>query len=422
MPGADDCYPSDTLLSVDQARARLLDAVRPVTGVEAVALDAADGRVLAQDVVAAHSLPPFAQAAMDGYALDHHAVVGAVAPVRLPLSGRVAAGDAPVPLAPGTAVRIFTGAPLPEGADTVLMQEDAALDGDVLLAPADLAPGRHCRAVGEDIAAGVVALAAGRRLSPAAVALAAALGERTLAVRAPLTVALLSTGNEVRPAGAPLPPGAIHDANGPLLAAMLRRLGCRVVRAGIVGDNRDALRATLSGLKADLILSSGGVSAGEEDHVKAVVADLGGIDFWRLALKPGKPLAFGYLRDGHIRGAHGGATPFLGLPGNPFAAFVAFLVLGRPLVQHLAGESVTDPPRITVRCGFSHARAPGKREYLRVVLRPQGRETVAHQVGAGGSAALSSLVQADAVAEVEDARDGLRPGDPLTVIPLHGLF
>ncbi|MEE3622874.1 gephyrin-like molybdotransferase Glp [Nitrospirillum sp. BR 11752] len=417
MPGATDCF-STPLLSVDQARDRLLRSVACVAGVEMVALDAADGRILAGDLVAAHSLPPFAQAAMDGYALDHRDVAGVPAGlVRLPLSGRVAAGDAPGPLTPGTAVRIFTGAPLPQGADTVLMQEDAALDGDVLLAPPGLAAGRHCRAVGEDIAAGAVALAAGYRLTPAAVALAAALGEQALAVRTPLTVALLSTGNEVQPAGAPLPPGAIHDANGPLLAALLRRLGCRVVRAGIVGDSRDALKATLSGLKADLILSSGGVSAGEEDHVKAVVADLGGIAFWRLALKPGKPLAFGHIGGGHI-----GATPFLGLPGNPFAAFAAFLALGRPLVQRLAGETVTDPRRITVRCGFSHARAPGKREYLRVTLRQEGAETVAHQVGAGGSAALSSLAQADAVAEVEDARDSLRPGDPLTIIPLHGLF
>ncbi|MEA1651936.1 gephyrin-like molybdotransferase Glp [Nitrospirillum sp. BR 11164] len=411
MPGATDCYP-DTLLSVDQARDRLLRALGPVTAVETVALDAADGRVLARDVVAARSLPPFAQAAMDGYALDHRDVAGAAGPVRLPLSGRIAAGDAPGPLVPGTAVRIFTGAPLPEGADTVLMQEDADLDGDVLLAPPGLAPGRHCRAVGEDIAAGAVALPAGRRLSPAAVALAAALGEQGLAVRAPLTVALLSTGNEVRPAGAPLPPGAIHDANGPLLTALLRRLGCRVVPAGIVGDDPAALAATLSSLTADLILSSGGVSAGEEDHVKAAVAALGGIDFWRLALKPGKPLAFGHV----------GNTPFLGLPGNPFAAFAAFLALGRPLVQRLSGETVADPPRVTVRCGFAHGRAPGKREYLRVALRQEGGDTVAHLAGAGGSAALSSLAVADAVAEVEEARDSLRTGDPLTVIPLHGLF
>ncbi|TWB20777.1 molybdopterin molybdotransferase [Nitrospirillum amazonense] len=411
MPGAADCYP-DTLLSVDQARDRLLRALGPVTGVETVALDAADGRVLARDVVAARSLPPFAQAAMDGYALDHRDVAGAAGPVRLPLSGRVAAGDAPGPLVPGTAVRIFTGAPLPDGADTVLMQEDADLDGDVLLAPRGLAPGRHCRAVGEDIAAGAVALPAGRRLSPAAVALAAALGERVLAVRVPPTVALLSTGNEVRPAGAPLPPGAIHDANGPLLTALLCRLGCRVVPAGIAGDDPAALAATLSSLTADLILSSGGVSAGEEDHVKAAVSALGGIDFWRLALKPGKPLAFGHV----------GNTPFLGLPGNPFAAFAAFLALGRPLVQRLSGETVADPPRITVRCGFAHGRAPGKREYLRVVLRQEGADTVAYLAGAGGSAALSSLALADAVAEVEEARDSLRPGDPLTVIPLHGLF
>ncbi|MDG3443355.1 gephyrin-like molybdotransferase Glp [Nitrospirillum amazonense] len=416
MPGAADCYP-DTLLSVDQARERLLRAVAPVSGIESVTLDAADGRVLAQNVVAALSLPPFAQAAMDGYALDHRDVAGAADPVRLPLSGRVAAGNAPHPLVPGTAVRIFTGAPLPDGADTVLMQEDAELDGDVLLAPPSLAPGRHCRAVGEDIAVGAVALPAGRRLSPAAVALAAALGERTLVVRAPLTVALLSTGNEVRPAGAPLPPGAVHDANGPLLTALLRRLGCRVVPAGIVGDDPAALTATLSSLRADLILSSGGVSAGEEDHVKTAVAALGGIDFWRLALKPGKPLAFG-----HIKGGHVGNTPFLGLPGNPFAAFAAFLALGRPLVQRLSGETIADPPRVTVRCGFTHGRAPGKREYLRVVLRQEGADTVAHLAGAGGSAALSSLAVADAVAEVEEVRNSLRPGDPLTVIPLHGLF
>ncbi|MEA1673885.1 gephyrin-like molybdotransferase Glp [Nitrospirillum sp. BR 11163] len=411
MPAAADCYP-DTLLSVDQARDRLLRTLVPVAAVETVALDAADGRVLARDVVAAISLPPFAQAAMDGYALDHRDVAGAASPVRLPLSGRVAAGAAPGPLLPGTAVRIFTGAPLPQGADTVLMQEEAVLDGDVLLAPSGLIPGRHCRAVGEDMAAGTMALPAGRRLSPAAVALAAALGERALAVRTPLTVALLSTGDEVRPAGEPLAPGAIHDANGPLLTALLRRLGCRVVPAGIVGDDRDALTTALSSLKADMILSSGGVSAGEEDHVKAAVAALGGIDFWRLALKPGKPLAFGRV----------GATPFLGLPGNPFAAFAAFLALGRPLVQRLSGETVADPPRVTVRCGFSHGRAPGKREYLRVLLRQEGAETVAHLAGAGGSAALSSLALADAVAEVEEGRDSLRPGDALTVIALHGLF
>ncbi|MDE1145739.1 MAG: molybdopterin molybdotransferase MoeA [Azospirillaceae bacterium] len=406
-----DCYVPSGLLTVDQARDRLLAGLAPVTAVESVGLADADGRALAHDLVAPHDLPPFAQSAMDGYALAHRDAGGGT-PVRLPLSGRVAAGDAPGVLTPGTAVRIFTGAPLPAGADTVLMQEDAVLEDGVLVVGPGLAAGRNCRLAGEDVAAGAVALPAGRRLTPAALGLAAALGRQTLAVRAPLTVALVSTGNEVRPAGAALGPGAIHDANGPMLSALLRRLGCRVVPAGIIGDDLGALTTRLAGLKADLILSSGGVSAGEEDHVKAAVTALGGIDFWRLALKPGKPLAFGRV----------GATPFLGLPGNPYAAFVAFLALGRPLVQRLGGETVSDTPAFTARAGFTLNRAPGKREYLRVTLASEGGVTVAHLSGATGSAALSSLAGADAIAVVAEGNAGVRPGDPLTVLPLHGVF
>lgn len=406
------------LLPVMDAVARIAQGVAPVTGVEEVALAAALDRVLAHDLAAPHALPPFDQSAMDGYALASGDVAAfpADAVIRLPIAGRTAAGDAAAPLPPGAARRIFTGAPLPPGADMVVPQEDVTVEttpaGDVLLLRAacrrQLTPGRHCRRAGEDVAVGQVVMGAGERLGPVALGLAGALGCATLAVRRPLRVALLSTGNEVRPAGAVLVPGTIHDANGPLLTALLTRLSCVIVDSAIVPDDPAGLEAALSAAaaRADLIVTSGGASVGEEDHMRAVVNRLGRMDFWKLALKPGKPVGLGVAR----------GRPLLALPGNPMAAVAAFLVVGRALVQRLSGATLTEPVRVRAPAAFTLTHTPGKRAYLRVRLI----DGTAHLCQPQGSAALSSLLAADGLLELPEDGQTVAVGDAVTVLPLAG--
>ncbi len=380
----------------------LLRARLPVlSGIETVSIDRADGRVLAEDLIAPIDLPPFDNAAVDGYAVR----AGDLAPggeTRLPLGGRVPAGHAPADPGPGFAVRIFTGAPMPPGTDTVAMQEDVRIDEEAVILPTGLATGANRRRAGEDVAQGSCAIPAGTRLGPRHLALAAAFGLPALPLRVPLKVALFSTGDELTPPGQPLLPAGIYDANRPMLAALLKRLGADPVDLGILRDAPGPLRQRLEAAAAthDLILTSGGVSVGEEDHVRNAVEASGALTFWRLAMKPGRPVALGQVA----------GTPFAGLPGNPAAAYVTALAVLRPLVLHLSGAR-DDAPTLTVRSGFAREKRPGRREYLRVCLRV-GADGMPEALPAPGGA-LSGLSVSDGMVELAEDLTAIRIGDAL---------
>jgi len=397
------------LISVEQATAQAGTLVAPVRETATIPLAEADGRVLAQDILAGLDLPPFANSAVDGYAV-RFADLSPSGVTRLPLAGRAAAGSDAAGLATaGVAVRIFTGAPAPPGADTVFMQEDVACDGDSVTLPAGLKRGANMRPPGEDIAKGEVALAVGRRLRPQDIALLAALGITRVVVRRRPVIALFSTGDELTEPGAPLGPAAIYDANRSLLRMMILRAGAEVLDLGILRDEPQELAKNLSDAssRCDLILTSGGVSIGEEDHVKAVVERLGALDLWRVGIKPGRPVAIGRV----------GETPFIGLPGNPVAVFVTFAFIARPLIARLSGADFAAMPTIPVRLAFSCEKKAGRREYLRVSLAPAADGVMqAHKHPQSGAGALASLSRTDGLVELSEALTEVEAG---SVVPFH---
>jgi molybdopterin molybdotransferase len=397
---------------MDEALALLRERVRPVAGIEPVPLHAADGRVLAADLAATIDLPAQDNAAVDGYAFAA-ADLAAAGETVLRVAGRAAAGH-PLdrPLARGEAARVFTGAVLPEGADTVVMQEDAAVDHGSLRVPPGLKAGANRRRAGEDVRAGQVVLAAGRRLRPPDLGLAAALGHASLPVRRRLRVALFSTGDELlEPGGAPAP-GHAFDANRYLLHPLLAGLGCAVDDLGILADRAMLVREALAGAAAthDLLLTSGGMSTGEEDHVRAAVEALGRLHFWRLAIKPGRPLALGQV----------GATPFLGLPGNPVAAMVSFLRFARPLILLLSGADEPGPAFYRVPAGFAYSKKGRRREWVRVRLRAgPGGVAVAEKFPRQGSGILTSMVQSDGLVELAEEITEVTPGMMVDYLPFR---
>lgn len=400
---SDDCFAfGGALLSVDEALARIEARVVPIVEAQAVPLGEACGRILSRDLGAGMDLPPHANSAVDGYAVAHADLL----PDReteLPVGGRSAAGH-PLDraLRRGEAIRIFTGALMPAGADTVLMQEDCvAAAGRVRLKPG-IGKGANRRAAGEDVAKGALAMAAGRRLGPADLGLAAALGLTLLPVFRRLRVALLSTGDEVREPGAELPPGAIYDANRVMLRALLEALGCVVSDLGILPDREAALADALAvaASENDLIVTSGGVSTGEEDHVKGAIERLGALHFWRLAIKPGRPVALGQV----------GGVPLIGLPGNPVAAMVTFAVLARPLILKLAGAAASAPRAFPVHAGFGYRKKPGRREYLRARLERDGDRAVALKYPRDGAGILSSIVHSDGLVVIGETVSDLAAG------------
>jgi molybdopterin molybdotransferase len=407
---SEDCFAfGGTLLGVDAALALIEERVTPVVGEETVPIVSACGRILARDLVAQMDVPPHANSAVDGYAVAHADLLPDQDTV-LPVGGRTAAGH-PLgrPAIRGEAIRIFTGAPMPDGADTVMMQEDCIVEaGRVRLAPG-IKQGANRRHAGEDVARGAVALPAGRRLKPADLGLAAALANDRLPVFRALRVALLSTGDEVREPGAALAPGAIYDANRVMLMALLRGLGCTVSDLGIRPDRAAALAETLAMASAehDLIVTSGGVSTGEEDHVRAAIERLGRLDFWRLAIKPGRPVALGQVN----------GVPLIGLPGNPVAAALTFAVLARPLILRLAGAAAESPLLFRVAAGFAYRKKAGRREYLRASLQRDGASLIARRYPKDGAGILSSIVQSDGFVVLDETVSDLALGMPVDFLP-----
>lgn len=396
-----------SLLSVEQALERLLEWAGSTTIVEsdALPLDEGGGRVLAQPLLADQDLPPWDNSAMDGYAL--RLADGRGEP--LPVSQRILAGGAPQPLRPGTCARIFTGAPMPPGADCVEMQENTELDaeGRVRFREA-LRPGRNIRARGQEARAGETVLAAGTRLGPVELGLAASLGVATLRVRRRPRVALLSTGDELVEPGQPLGPGQIYNSNRALLAAWLTRLGCEVRDLGILPDDLAATRAALAGLDGvDLILSTGGVSVGEADFLGQVLREAGELALWKLAIKPGKPLTCGRYQ----------GVPVIGLPGNPASTLVTFGLLVRPYLLRRLGVEALAPLGIEVPAGFAWDRAGGRREYLRARLE-WGR-AVPHPNQSSG--VLRSAAWADGLVEVREHAT-FAEGAPVRFIPFSELL
>lgn len=419
---SDDCFAhGGALTGLDAALDALLGRLQPVAAGETLPLAACAGRALAEPVAARLSVPPHDNSAVDGYAV-FHADLSPDGETRLPVAGRAAAGH---PLAAGqargSAVQVLTGAPMPAGLggqagpDTVLMQEDCRLDGGHVMIPPGIAPGANRRLTGEDIRSGDVMLDAGRRLAPADLALAAAAGHAALPVFRPLRVALLSTGDELHEAGTALPPGGIHDANRPLLAALLARIGCMVSDLGIQPDRRDHLSTvfTAAARDHDAVVTSGGVSGGAEDHVKDAIAAAGGqLHLWRLAIRPGKPVALGQI----------GAVPVFGLPGNPVAAALTFAFFAGPLLQRLGGYAPLRPRGFPVAADFSYDKKPGRREWLRVSLRADGAGGwLAQPYPVDGSGILTSLTRSDGVIELEEDSPGLRPGDRVVFYGFEGL-
>jgi molybdopterin molybdotransferase len=402
---SDDCFAfGGPMMSVDEAVGIIAARVTAVQDVENVALDEADGRILAKDIAAPLPLPPFTNSAVDGYAVrggDLPQTTEAVFAV----TGRVQAGAlAQERIEPGHAMRIFTGAPMPDGADTVFMQEDVRIDeaGRVVL-PAGLRQGANVRPAGEDIPAGRPALKAGQRLRPQDVALAAAFGLTHLEVRRRIRVAVFSTGNELVSPGAPRAAAQLFDSNRFMLMAMLRRLGCEVGDLGIVKDDRASLAEGLKKVagRHDLILTTGGVSTGEEDYVKAAVESVGTLVLWRMAIKPGRPVAMGII----------GGTPFIGLPGNPVASFVTFVHVVRPTVLALAGASQQPLIPMPVRAAFTYKKKIARREYVRVNLRRGEDGTLeAVKFPREGAGLLSSLVDTDGLVELGEEITQVGPG------------
>lgn len=402
---SDDCFAfGGPMMSVDEAVAIIASRVKPVGETEAVALVDADGRILSHDVAAPLPLPPFMNSAVDGYALSG-TDLPASGERAFPVAGRVQAGAPAQPALPGQAVRIFTGAPMPDGTDTVFMQEDVRIDdaGNVVL-PSGLKTGANVRPAGEDIPRGHVALASGRRLRPQDVAVAAAFGLTTLDVVRRLRVGVFSTGDELAAPGSPRADAQLFDSNRFMLMAMLRRLGCEVGDLGILRDERAELAAALkqAAQRYDLILTTGGVSTGEEDHVKAGIEQAGSLVLWRMAIKPGRPVAMGVV-DG---------TPLIGLSGNPVASFVTFVHVVRPTVLALSGAVPSALLPMPVRAAFSYKKKGGRREYVRASLRRAADGALeATKFPREGAGLLSSLVETDGLIELGESIVRVEPGD-----------
>ena len=403
---SNDCFalPQGTEWTPVEVALERLRALTPVTGAETVPVADALGRVLASDAIAVRANPPGANAAVDGWGFAHDGAAGWTLPIA---EGRAAAGDPHRgAVRRGEAIRIFTGALLPEGVDTVALQEDANVGNGLVAIAGPLRKGANTRKAGEDFGAGDVLLRAGRRLTPADLATLSASGLAEVSVRRPLRVGVLSTGDELAAPGSTLDPAATYDANRPMLLGLLRRWGHEAVDIGRASDDRDALRAALDAARCDAILTSGGASGGDEDHVSALVSEEGTMETWRIAVKPGRPLALGLWR----------GTPLFGLPGNPVAAMVCALIFARPTLERLAGADWPEPMGVDLPAAFSKRKKEGRREYPRARVRDGKVELYASE----GSGRVSGLSWAEGLVELPDHALTVSEGDRVRFLPYAG--
>ncbi|WP_275097644.1 gephyrin-like molybdotransferase Glp [Sedimenticola hydrogenitrophicus] len=399
---------------LEEALALLLSHARAVGERELVPLAEANGRILAEPVVSKINMPPWDNSAMDGYAVQS-ADLGEV-PCRLAISQRIPAGAAPQPLAPGTAARIFTGAPVPPGADTVVIQEVCAQEGDQVIVNQMPESGANIRYAGEDTRIGQEVLQAGTRLGAQHLGLAASVGVGELVVYRRLKVALFSSGDELINPGQPLGPGQIYNSNEYTLQALLQALGCEIVSLGIVEDTFEATCQALSkaAAQADLVMTSGGVSVGEEDHLKPAVEALGSLDLWKIAIRPGKPLAFG-----HIEG-----TPFIGTPGNPVSLFVTFCLFARPFILKAQGvrEVELAPTPLLAKADFDWPKAEKRREFARAQLNLDARgQAQISLFSSRSSGVLNSLTWANGLAILPEQQT-LARGEMVQFLPFSELL
>ncbi len=406
-----DCCDSGRLLNVDETLGRLLAKARAITDVESLATPDALGRVLAAAQISVLDVPPADNSSMDGYAF---ALADLPADGWLPVEQRQCAGDPLVDLIRGTAARIFTGAVVPRGADTVIAQEHCEVVAGRVRLPLDAKRGANIRRRGEDITTGATILAQGTRLRPQELGMAATMGIARLPVYRRLRVAVFSTGDELAPLGEPLRSGQIYDSNRYTLIGLLQTVGCEVIDLGRVSDDFAATTQVLqqAAEQADLIITSGGVSVGDEDYVKAAVERLGAIDLWRIAIKPGKPLAFGRV----------GETPFFGLPGNPVASYITFCIFVRPYLLRMQGVSEVTPLRLSVPAQFVWPKAGKRREFVRarLVADAHGQQGVTLYPNQG-SGVLSSVVWGNGLAIIPEGHT-VQPGDIVSFLPFSDLL
>ncbi len=400
------------LLPYDDALAELTAGLEPLARVETVPLRAALGRVLAATLESGIDVPDRAMSSMDGYALRTADLAGS-GTTKLPLSQRITAGHAPVPLEPGSAARIFTGAPVPPGADAVIMQERVEADGDAIRFDTRPAAGDNIRPAGNDIRRGDTILTAGCRLRPQDIGLAASVGLDELPVCAPIRVGIFFTGDELIEPGEALAPGKIYDSNRYVIDSLLRAAGCDVVDLGLVGDTLAATEAAMRDAagRADLVVTSGGVSVGEEDHVRIALERLGELRLWRLNIKPGKPLAYGRIDD----------TAFIGLPGNPVSVFATFCLFVIPVIRILQGRGWRKPRAFPLAADFDWPRPDSRREFLRARLVDGDAAPRVQVYPQQDSGVLTSTVWADGFVEIAENQTVAR-GDTVNYLPFEQFF
>ena len=404
-----DCFalpPGVQWTPVDDALEHLRAILHVIAATENYPVEQAEGRFLAEDVIAQRSNPPAANSAVDGYGFAHASTGSGVQILPL-IQGRAAAGvpfEGAVP--EGAAIRILTGAQLPGGVDTVVLEEDVTLENNQIAFHGDLKPNANTRKAGEDVRLGDVVLTKGTCLRPVEIAILAATGVKYVLVYKPLRIGVLSTGDEVVSINDTATDAQIYDANRPMLLSQIARWGYHSRDLGHVNDDRKMLRSRLdqAAAEVDVILTSGGASAGDEDHVSALLTEAGSAALWRIALKPGRPLALGVWN----------GVPVFGLPGNPVAAFVCTLVFAAPAFRLLAGGEWRLPQGFTVPAAFTKNKKPGRREYLRARLTKDGAAEVFQSEGSGR---ISGLAWADGLVEIGDAAQQIKPGDPVRYIP-----
>ncbi len=408
-----DCTPEVAgLKPYEEAVDLLLSHAKPMQDRETLRLHDALGRVLAAPVKSAINVPGWDNSAMDGYAVRVADI--AAEGTKLKISQRIPAGIAPQPLAPGTAARIFTGAPVPEGADAVVMQELTCQQDDEVIINTIPQPGAHIRRAGEDIRAGAKIIQPGERLLPQHLGLAASVGVGDLQVWRRPRVAILASGDELQMPGEPLEPGMIYNSNIFTIAGMLRSLGCEVIDLGQVEDTLEATKQALldAAAQSDLVIASGGVSVGEEDHVKPAVEALGELNMWKVAIRPGKPVAFGHVSE----------TPFIGTPGNPVSLFVTFLLFARPFIRKLAGLSEVLPRSTQATAGFEWNKPDKRREFHRARLEKQADGSdIVHVHPSRSSAVLSSTTWANGLVILPENQT-IQPGDKVQFLPFCELL